>query len=245
MRTIVLLLVFVLLVLSSVVVAYSNEFTITVDPGKEDCYYTPVAKNVYLEVDYQVIDGQQGELDIDFHLTSPTGRRIVMESRKSDSTHRTKTFEDGDHKICFDNTFSIFSAKTVFFEISTDNDDDEDDNGEIKIDKKNNDVWGDTDQAFYAGLRPEEIYDIHVQDIKDTVATVRGKLTRAQEFQDQIRAFEARDRNIAEGNFTRVNFWSMIHVITLVTTGIIQVVMVRSLFDEKSTLRRLWKQGKM
>lgn len=78
--------------------------------------------------------------------------------------NRTKTFEDGDHKICFDNTFSIFSAKTVFFEISTDNDD-EDDEGEIKI-ENNNDVWGDTDQAFYAGLRPEEIYDIHVQDIK-------------------------------------------------------------------------------
>lgn len=34
------------------------------------------------------------------------------------------------------------------------------------MDKNHNDVWGDTDQAFYAGLRPEEIYDIHVQDIK-------------------------------------------------------------------------------
>ncbi len=79
---------------------------------------------------------------------------------------RTKTFEDGDHKICFDNTFSIFSAKTVFFEISTDNDEEDDDDGEIKIENKHNDVWGDTDQAFYAGLRPEEIYDIHVQDIK-------------------------------------------------------------------------------
>jgi protein ERP2 len=74
---------------------------------------------------------------------------------------------------------------------------------------------------------------------------VRGKLTRAQEFQDQIRAFEARDRNTAEGNFTRVNFWSMIHLIALLITGVVQVVMVRSLFDEKSTLRRLWKQGKM
>lgn len=79
---------------------------------------------------------------------------------------RTKTFEDGDHKICFDNTFSIFSAKTVSFEISTDTDD-EDDDGEIKVENNNhNEVWGDADQAFYAGLRPEEIYDIHVQDIK-------------------------------------------------------------------------------
>lgn len=51
----------------------------------------------------------------------------------------------------------------MFFEISTDNDD-EDDDGEIKLDNKK--VWGDIDPDFYAGLRPEEIYDIHVQDIK-------------------------------------------------------------------------------
>ena len=34
--------------------AYSNEYTITVEAGKEDCFYTTVNKNVYLEVDYQV-----------------------------------------------------------------------------------------------------------------------------------------------------------------------------------------------
>ena len=39
----------------------------------------------------QVIDGQQGELDIDFYISSPSGRRIVMESRKSDSSHRFAT----------------------------------------------------------------------------------------------------------------------------------------------------------
>lgn len=80
---------------------------------------------------------------------------------------------------------------------------------------------------------------------QDSVAKVRGKLIRAQEFQDHIRTFEARDRNIAESNFSRVNFWSGVHVVVLVVTGIIQVIMVRSLFDDKSALRRLWKQGKM
>ena len=54
MRPLVLFLVFVVLIVNSVVVAYSNEFTITIEPGKEDCFYTPVPKNVYLEVDYQV-----------------------------------------------------------------------------------------------------------------------------------------------------------------------------------------------
>lgn len=53
MQLIVLYLVFLFHVLNSVV-AYSNEFTVTIEAGKEDCYYTTVAKNVYLEVDYQV-----------------------------------------------------------------------------------------------------------------------------------------------------------------------------------------------
>lgn len=35
--------------------AYSSEFTVTVEPGKEDCYFVTASKDVYLEVDYQVI----------------------------------------------------------------------------------------------------------------------------------------------------------------------------------------------
>jgi emp24/gp25L/p24 family/GOLD len=147
---------------------------------------------------------------------------------------RTKITEEGDYQICFDNTFSIFSVKTVFFEVSTESEDSADE-----------DVWEDNDKAFYEGLRAEEIYDIQVQDIKDSVAKVRGQLTQAQQYQDQLRAFEARDRNVAESNFSMVNFWSMVHIGTLIITGIIQVVMVRSLFDEKSVIRKLWKQGKM
>lgn len=77
------------------------------------------------------------------------------------------------------------------------------------------------------------------------MAKVRGKLTRAQQFQDQLRAFEARDRNVAENNFSRVNFWSVIHIISLVVTGFIQVIMLRSLFDEKSAMRRVWKKSGM
>ena len=124
--------------------------------------------------------------------------------------------------------------KTVFFEVSTESEDSADE-----------DVWEENDKAFYEGLQAEEIYDIKVQDIKDSVAKVRSQLTQAQQYQDQLRAFEARDRNVAESNFSMVNCWSMIHIGTLIITGIIQVVMVRSLFDEKSVIRKLWKQGKM
>ena len=82
--------------------------------------------------------------------------------------NRTKAFEDGDYKLCFDNSFSIFSAKTIFFEISTN--DDEDDSAQIKV---QNNAWGNVDKTFYAGLRPEEIYDIHVQDIKVNIFSLK------------------------------------------------------------------------
>ena len=43
----------------------------------------------------------------------------------------------------------MFYAKTIFFEISTDSEDEQEE-GAIKL---NNDVWGDSDKEFYAGLR--------------------------------------------------------------------------------------------
>ena len=219
----------------------TSEFTTTVGPGAEDCFYVPVKSGEYLEIEYQVIDGEQGELDIDFFITGPEGNVIVAESRKSDSAHRTTGLEAGDYRLCFDNSFSIFSSKTVFFDVTTDNGEDAGHDGE----DENNNAWGELDKEFYAGLREEEIYDIQVQDIKDSVAKVRGHLTTAQHHQDQLRAFEARDRNVAESNFSRVNFWSVCHVVALLITGMIQVITVRSLFDDKSVLRRLLKQGLM
>ena len=77
------------------------------------------------------------------------------------------------------------------------------------------------------------------------MARVRGQLTKAQQYQDQLRAFEARDRNTVESNFSRVNFWSIVHIAGLVVTGFIQVIMLRSLFDEKSAIRRVWNKSGM
>ena len=35
--------------------AFSNEFTVSIEPGKDECFFVPVVKDVYLEIDYQVI----------------------------------------------------------------------------------------------------------------------------------------------------------------------------------------------
>ncbi|NP_001348396.1 transmembrane emp24 domain-containing protein 5 isoform 4 precursor [Mus musculus] len=62
-----------------------SDFTFTLPAGRKECFYQPMPLKASLEIEYQVLDG--GELDIDFHLTSPEGRTLVFEQRKSDGVH--------------------------------------------------------------------------------------------------------------------------------------------------------------
>ncbi|XP_074044287.1 transmembrane emp24 domain-containing protein 5 isoform X2 [Macrotis lagotis] len=95
-----------------------SDFTITLPAGHKECFYQPMPLRATLEIEYQVLDG--AGLDIDFHLTSPEGKTLVFEQRKSDGVHSVET-EAGDYMFCFDNTFSTISEKVIFFELILDN----------------------------------------------------------------------------------------------------------------------------
>lgn len=49
------------------------------------------------------------------------------------------------------------------------------------------------------------------------------KLNKIQTTQDSFRLTELKHRSIAESNFERVNFWSMVYMLVLVCVGIFQV----------------------
>ncbi|XP_023712535.1 transmembrane emp24 domain-containing protein 5-like [Cryptotermes secundus] len=213
------------------VMSFEKEMTISIDSRREECFYQPVKRGQVIDVEYQVIDGGQGEIDISFHLATPSGRIVVSDLKKPENSHRIEASEEGDYRLCWDNTFSHFNSKTVFFEIIIESDDDDE-----------RDPW-DIDFENYGGLSPEELYDIKIQDIQDAINRVRTHLVKIRHIQDTLRAFEARDRNIAEGNFVRVNYWSMIQIAVMLFVGLIQVVMVKSLFDDKSRVHRFWKSG--
>ena len=62
-------------------------------------------------------------------------------------------------------------------------------------------------------------------------------------FQDLIRITDLKDRSIMEHNFERVNLMSIFYVVVMLVTGVGQVVLLRSLFDEKSKINPLWKKA--
>ncbi|XP_044734919.1 transmembrane emp24 domain-containing protein 5 [Chrysoperla carnea] len=213
---------------------YYKEFTVTIEPGTDTCFYHNIKEGQRIDIEYQVIDGGHGDLDINFQLAEPSGRIIYADFKKSDNVHRADIKTTGDYKFCFDNTFSRYNSKAVFFELVI-----EDANAE------ENDKWDDNLNAdFLDGLTKEEVYDMKMSDIQDVIERVRLQLIKVKHIQDLIRTHEARDRNVAEENFYRVNTWSIFQIVIMIIVGIIQVVMVKSLFDNSSYVMKILKKIK-
>lgn len=204
-----------------------KELTINVDPRKEDCFYQNAKNQDVIDVEYQVIDGGHGDLDITFHLVDPTGRILVADFKKSENNHQVTATMDGDYKFCFDNTFSSYNAKTVFFE--------------LLIDSENEDDWGSDENIDFKDIKGDDVYELKVQDIQAAINAVRSHLTKARHLQDMIKSSEAKDRNIAEENCFKVFAFSLVQVIIMIGVGLIQVIMVRSLFDDNSKVHKIWK----
>lgn len=112
-----------------------REFTVRVEPGAIECFYERARKQQIIDFEYQVIDGGHGDLDISFELQNPNGHPIVTEYKKSDNIHRFDATFDGDYRFCFDNSFSSFNTKTVFFELILEWDGERTDTGK-------EDAWG-------------------------------------------------------------------------------------------------------
>jgi hypothetical protein len=66
----------------------------------------------------------------------------------------------------------------------------------------------------------------------------------AQRYQNVFKNYEVHDRLILEKNYDRVNFWSIIHLILMMTVAIIQVITIRSLFESKSAYGKLLRGKK-
>ncbi|KAL3278704.1 hypothetical protein HHI36_016238 [Cryptolaemus montrouzieri] len=216
-----------LMYILKIVIAVERELTISIDAGREDCYFHTAKKGDVIDIEYQVLDGGHGDLDIIFHLVDPTGRILVADYKKSENNHRADASMDGDYKFCFDNTFSSFNTKTVFFELIIENDDNTD--------------WGNEDLKFQE-MQNEE-YEVTLGDVQEKINTVRQHLNKIRHFQDQFRTLEVRDRNIIEEVFFFVNAYSFLQLVIMIMVGSTQVVMIRSLFDDSSKVHKIWRKG--
>uniref|UniRef100_A0A3B5MDN0 GOLD domain-containing protein n=1 Tax=Xiphophorus couchianus TaxID=32473 RepID=A0A3B5MDN0_9TELE len=187
-----------------------SEFTFLLPAGRSECFYQTAIKNGTMEVEYQVIAG--AGMDVDFTIISPQGARLIIENRRSDGVHVVEPMEEGDYEICFDNGFSRFSEKMVFFEII--------------IEGQGGDVGG--DDEFPGVEEPDgSLLEYKLDDIRETMDSLHKRLERSRQMQTVLRAFEARDRNLLEDNLWRVSFWSCASVLVMLCVAVTQVTATR------------------
>lgn len=72
---------------------------------------------------------------------------------------------------------------------------------------------------------------------QDTINSVKARLGKSVQIQTVLKAFEARDRNLQESNFDRVNLWSVVNLFVMMVVSAVQVYVVRSLFEDKRKIR--------
>ncbi|KAL6103072.1 uncharacterized protein ACO6RY_02550 [Pungitius sinensis] len=191
------------------------EFTLLLPAGSTDCFHQITAKNDSIQVKYQVTGGSG--LDVGFVLVSPGGHRLVSDFRSSEGSHTVDPTDDGDYRMCFDNSFSKISAKMVFFEVNR---------------QSSSAHGGQNDVAL-----PDSLVDYKLEDIRVRLDTVHRHLEESRQVLTALRTREARDRHLLEDNLWRVSLWSCLNVLVLLVVAVTQIYTLRRLFDGARRMR--------
>lgn len=88
-----------------------------------------------------------------------------------------------------------------------------------------------------------------LDDVKEMIHEIRDNVRTSSHTQAMMGAMHSQDMKMAERNGEKVTMWSLIHLSFLLAIGIIQVVMIKSLFSDKSFKYRMYarmeEQGQM
>ncbi|CAF0997151.1 unnamed protein product [Rotaria sordida] len=197
------------------------ELTIIIPANQRECFHQILEQNKKIEIEYEVLAG--GDIDINYWFYSPTNRILQTEFKKHDGHQRLKLEETGEYRFCFDNSFSRFSQKQVYFSLRSFNE-----QGIVEKD--------DVTESWINSMDKDELGDLQdkIQDIKDLFQRIWDSMEAAQRYQNIFKNFEVHDRILGENNFHRINFWSTINLTLMIIVTIIQVITIRSLFEVNS-----------
>ncbi|VDM22454.1 unnamed protein product, partial [Hydatigera taeniaeformis] len=208
--------------------------TVNVTPAVKDCYFYEAVTG--FEVDVQVLGGDG--MDIGLCVFDPSGAPVVLRDpvgEASVSITVLPQYQGRAYAICLDNRKASYGRKKVYLGIDLRINWDKPSPAEQEIIdqmKRNLRIGGNS-----AELR--RVFD-NFDRLTDSLDRIGGLLHRTQRLQQRSRNNAAMDRAMMEANKDRVTSWSTFQVVLLVLVGIIQTRLIRSLFDEQSSLYRLW-----
>ncbi|CAF4418027.1 unnamed protein product, partial [Rotaria sp. Silwood2] len=225
------IILFILTILIIPIYTIDIELTVLIPPNQRECFHQVLPIDKTVEIEYEVLAG--GDIDINYWFYSPSDRVLQSDFKKRDGHQTLKLEETGEYRFCFDNVISRFSQKQVYFSLRL-------------VDEHGNSEFDRTTESWMKDVDRDDLGDLQskIEHFKDTFQRIWDNMEAAQRYQKVFNNYEVHDRVIVENNFERVNFWSIIHLVLMVTVSIIQVVTIRSLFESKSAYGKLLRGKK-
>lgn len=189
--------------------AVAMDYKVHIDPGKEDCYFQYVNPGATFYVSFQVVRGGDGQAG--FAVRNPQGQIVHPYQWKPSSEYQEQTSGGGYYSVCIDNQFSRFAAKLV----------------NIYITVVRYDLWDKYTKEI------EEL-NMNMENFTSSIVTVERNINEMLQYQHHSRGREAWDFNLLVDNNSYVLRWSVIQILVIAVTTIVQVYFVRKLFDVKA-----------
>ena len=194
---------------------------VEISKGQQECFFQAVEVGETITVDYMVSSstGEFSKFDIDFKMMQPGGAPVVMEYRKEEGHHRFAGGKlpqgTGDYKICFDNSFSFISSKTVHFFVEIEK--------EANVVTVNNPVEQDQEDEFQ-----DKADDVEMQ-----LYTIKQKILKASNLQAHMLIAHGKDINLADLKIRRIDNTSLVMVVLFILSFILQAYVIKEMFTIK------------
>jgi len=213
-----------------------RQMTVEVAAGREECFYVENVKvGEVVDLEYQVIGSSaptgQNDITVKVQSPHPSFQTLYHEEMSKQGSFNEELQENGDYRICLDNSRSRWSDKTVWFEVQV-----EDPQDDYDDDYMEEDDW---EKIKAVGDETEKLFDMTVEEIQNTVHSVRIRVNKIRHGSYLLGAHMSKDTNQVLANLERINFWSAVNLVLMIIVGISQVLMVKSFFAERSIFKSL------
>ncbi|XP_012544401.1 transmembrane emp24 domain-containing protein 5 [Bombyx mori] len=216
---------------------YESDVNFRIEPGSRTCFFEKGESGHILEVFYQVIDGQHGDLDISFDVIDPNGVKLISDYKKPENSIIIELDYDGDYAFCMDNTYSVLNSKLVFVYVSIEAPENKKDKAApiTFVDDAGNEriveevlQWMGTDENG-------KTYYLDIEFIAESLLHTLKLVLRARHLLDRYGAAKSRDSYLAVADTFIVDVWSAFQITFMCIVGMLQVYMIKQLFNKPYT----------
>lgn len=215
---------------------YEADVNFKVDAGTRTCFFEKGEVGQTMELYYQVLDGQHGDLDISIDVKDPTGATLVSDYKKSQNSIIMELAHDGDYMFCLDNTYSVMNSKLVFvYVVIEDRLGFKDEAAVSNVDEEGKE-YAEEEIVEWLGEDEEgNNYAVAVTVIIESMKRTLNHVVRARHMLDMYAATKSRDSYLALEDTFIVDVWSSFQILFMVCVGMLQVYMIKRLFDSPSS----------